>query len=62
MCRELLSRIIRDQSGVAAIEYALLAALISVGAIGVLTELGDSMISMFEIVTDANPVKGKCCD
>ncbi len=50
MCREKLSRIIRDQSGATAIEYGLIAALVSVAAIGVLTALGTSLSDMFALV------------
>ena len=53
MCREKLSRIIRDQSGATAIEYGLLAGLISAAAIGVLTSLGVSLGSVFNSVTVA---------
>ncbi len=51
MCREKLSRIIRDQSGATAIEYGLLAGLVSVAAIGVLTSLGVSLGSIYNTVT-----------
>jgi pilus assembly protein Flp/PilA len=51
MCREMLSRFIRDRSGATAIEYGLLAGLISAAAIGVLTQLGVSLGSVFNIVT-----------
>ncbi len=51
MCREKLSRIIRDQSGATAIEYGLLAGLISAAAIGVLTSLGVSLSSVYNTVT-----------
>ena len=51
MCRKNLSRIIRDQSGATAIEYGLLAGLISAAAIGVLTSLGVSLSSVYNTVT-----------
>ncbi len=51
MCRKKLSRIIRDQSGATAIEYGLLAGLISAAAIGVLTSLGVSLSSVYNTVT-----------
>ena len=51
MCRQMLSRIIRDQSGATAIEYGLLAGLISAAAIGVLTALGGSLGSVYNTVT-----------
>ncbi len=53
MCRETLTRIIRDQSGATAIEYGLLAGLVSAAAIGVLTSLGTSLGSVFNAVTVA---------
>ncbi len=51
MCREMLSRIIRDQSGATAIEYGLLVGLISAVAIGVLTSVGVSLGSVFNTVS-----------
>ncbi len=51
MCREKLSTIIRDQSGATAIEYGLLAGLISAAAIGVLTSLGVSLASVYNTVS-----------
>ncbi len=53
MCREKLCRIIRDQSGATAIEYGLLAGLVSAAAIGVLTQFGVSLGSVFNAVTVA---------
>ncbi len=50
MCRKMLTRIIEDQSGATAIEYGLIAALVSVAAIGVLTTLGTSLASVFDLV------------
>ncbi len=51
MCREMLTRIVKDQSGATAIEYGLLAALVSVAAIGVMTTLGTSLASVYTLVT-----------
>ena len=50
MCREMLNRIIGDQSGATAIEYGLLAGLISAAAIGVLTSLGVSLGGVYNTV------------
>lgn len=50
MHRKMLTRIIEDQSGATAIEYALIAALVSVAAIGVLTSLGTALAAMFTFV------------
>ncbi len=44
---EVVKNIIDDESGATAIEYGLIAALVTVAAIGSLNELGDSIISMF---------------
>ncbi len=51
MYRKMLTRIIEDQSGATAIEYGLIAALVSVAAIGVLTSLGTSLAGVFTLVT-----------
>ncbi len=51
MYRKKLTRIFEDQSGATAIEYGLLAGLISAAAIGVLTSLGTSLGSVFNTVT-----------
>ncbi len=51
MYRKMLNRIFEDQSGATAIEYCLIAALVSVAAIGVLTSLGTSLGSVFNTVT-----------
>ena len=39
-----------DESGATAIEYGLIAALVSVAAIGALGTMGDSLNSMFNVV------------
>ena len=51
MYRKMLTRIIEDQSGATAIEYGLIAALVSVAAIGALTALGTSLSGVFTLVT-----------
>ncbi len=51
MCRKTLTRIIKDQSGATAIEYGLLAGLISAAAIGVLTSVGVSLGSVYNTVS-----------
>ena len=43
----------RDEEGATAIEYGLIAALISVAAIAAMTALGDSLQTMFTAVSDA---------
>jgi pilus assembly protein Flp/PilA len=42
-----LSRFLKDESGATAIEYGLIAALISVVVIGVLSQIGDSLFTTF---------------
>ncbi len=44
---------ITDESGATAIEYGLIAALVSVAAIAALTALGDSLETMFTNVSGA---------
>ncbi len=48
-----LNRFIEDQSGATAIEYGLIAALVSVAAITALTALGGSLDVMFTTVSAA---------
>lgn len=45
--------LLRDESGATAIEYGLIAALVSVAAIGALTAMGGSLNSMFTAVSTA---------
>jgi len=42
-----------DESGATAIEYGLIAALVSVAAIGALTAMGSSLSTMFNTVSSA---------
>ena len=42
------SRFVADESGATAIEYGLIAALISVGIIAAATTLGDGLSTLFE--------------
>ncbi len=46
-----VTSIIRDESGATAIEYGLIAGLVSVVAITALSATGDSLISIFEKVS-----------
>ncbi len=43
----------KDESGATAIEYGLIAALVSVAAIGALTAMGQSLSTMFSTVSTA---------
>ncbi len=49
----LISRFLKDDSGATAIEYGLIAALVSVAAIGALPAMGDSLSSLFDTVSTA---------
>ncbi len=44
---------LKDEDGATAIEYGLIAALVSVAAIGALTAMGDSLSSLFDTVSTA---------
>ncbi len=44
---------IKDEDGATAIEYGLIAALVSVAAIGALTAMGGSLSTMFNTVSSA---------
>jgi len=46
-----LTRFLRDEEGATAIEYGLIAALISVAIIAALTSLGDGLNSTFGSIT-----------
>lgn len=49
----LVRRYIRDESGATAIEYGLIASLISVGILGGLTAAGDTVRTLFQSVVTA---------
>ena len=48
--RNLLSNLVRDESGVTAIEYALIAALIAVAAIAAFTLVGTNLSTVFSTI------------
>ena len=50
---DILKKIRKDDSGATAIEYGLIAALVSVAAIGALTAMGGSLNTMFQAVSDS---------
>ena len=50
---DILKKIRKDDSGATAIEYGLIAALVSVAAIGALTAMGGSLNAMFTTVSSA---------
>jgi pilus assembly protein Flp/PilA len=51
--RNVLNRFVQDRSGATAIEYGLIAALISVVIIGVLTTIGNNLLARFTSVANA---------
>ncbi len=53
MRTNILKKIRKDESGATAIEYGLIAALVSVAAIGALTAMGGSLTTMFQAVSDS---------
>ncbi len=50
---DILKKFRKDESGATAIEYGLIAALVSVAAIGALTAMGNSLNQMFTTVSGA---------
>lgn len=48
-----LQKFSRDETGATAIEYGLIAALVSVAAIGALTTMGNSLQSLFGSVSNS---------
>jgi pilus assembly protein Flp/PilA len=53
--RSLLKRFQEDVSGATAIEYALIAGLISVMIVGSATAIGDRLVAIFTAVNDGFP-------
>ena len=48
-----LATVVKEDSGATSIEYGLIAALVSVAAIGALTAMGGSLNTMFQSVSNA---------
>ena len=48
-----LNRFVKDENGATAIEYGLIAALVSVAAIGALTALGTNLSNLFNTVSSS---------
>lgn len=48
----IVSRFVKDESGATAIEYGLIAALISVGIIAAATTLGNSLSTLFNGISN----------
>jgi pilus assembly protein Flp/PilA len=51
--RHLLNRFIKDQSGVTAIEYGLIASLVAVAIIGAVSTLGTKLTTVFTQVSNS---------
>ncbi len=51
----MLKNFLMDENGASLIEYALIAALISIVAIAVMTQVGERLINTFTRVRDALP-------
>ncbi len=52
MCFGTLATVVKENSGATSIEYGLIAALVSVAAIGALTAMGGSLNTMFQSVSN----------
>lgn len=48
----IFARFLKDESGATAIEYGLIAALISVAIVGILGSVGDSLTTTFTTIND----------
>lgn len=53
--KESVLRFLRDEEGATAIEYGLIAGLISVGILVTLTSVGDRLVVVFGKIRDALP-------
>jgi pilus assembly protein Flp/PilA len=51
MTFKMMQQLYKDESGATALEYGLIAALVSVAAIGALTQLGGALTSIFGTVS-----------
>lgn len=51
--KSIISRFVKDESGATAIEYGLIAGLLSVAIIGILVTMGGSLTSIFSQIDDA---------
>ncbi len=52
MLSKITKTFLNDESGATAIEYGLIAALVSVAAISALGAMGDSLVSIFGLVSN----------
>jgi pilus assembly protein Flp/PilA len=51
--KNLMLRFVKDDEGVTAIEYGLIAALVSVAILAILTQLGGSLVTIFTAIATA---------
>jgi pilus assembly protein Flp/PilA len=51
--KKLLVRFVKDESGVTAIEYGLIAALVSVAILAILQTLGGNLVTIFTAISTA---------
>ncbi len=54
--RKLLKQFFADESGATAIEYGLIAALVSIVMVGTVMTLGEKVLGLYKQVADAVPV------
>lgn len=59
MIKSLIARFGKDESGATAIEYGLIAGLISVAIIGVVLILGEDLRDTFQAIVDQLPGNGE---
>ena len=50
--RQIIRRLLKDEKGATAIEYGLIAALISIAAIAAMTNVGNNLQSIFNAVAN----------
>lgn len=50
--KSLISRFVKDESGATAIEYGLIAGLLSIVILGAVTAAGDSLTTVFTTISD----------
>lgn len=48
----MIANFVKDESGATMIEYGLIAAMISIAAIAILTQVGNGLIAIFQKVSD----------
>jgi pilus assembly protein Flp/PilA len=49
----MIIRFLRDEAGGTALEYALIASLISIAIVGSITQWSDAVVALFALVQDA---------